>query len=74
DMGQDAGTALGLVDVTLYPHLDNPEMPDTTAANIEAWASGVPVPVYAIDDDTALRIVDGRVDVVSEGTWHLFGG
>ena len=74
DIGQDAGTALALVDVTLDPHLDNPEMPDTTAANIEAWASGVPVPVYTIDDDTALRIVDGRVEVVSEGTWHLFGG
>jgi dipeptidase E len=39
--------------------------------NIEKWASGIPVPTYAIDDETAIRVVDGNVDVVSEGTWKL---
>jgi dipeptidase E len=73
-MAEGAERGLGLVDVTLYPHLDNPEMPDTTLANIGKWASTVTVPTYAIDDQTALRIVDGQVDVVSEGRWHLFNG
>jgi len=72
DMGQGADRALGLVDFTLYPHLDHPEMPDTTLANIEKWASGIPVPTYAIDDHTAIKVVDGTPEVVSEGTWRLF--
>ena len=72
DMGQEADRALGLVDFTLYPHLDHEDMPDTSQANIEKWASGIPVPTYAIDDETAITVVDGNVEVVSEGNWKLF--
>ncbi|WP_201776044.1 Type 1 glutamine amidotransferase-like domain-containing protein [Devosia geojensis] len=72
DMGQGADRALGLVDFTLYPHLNHPEMPDTTLANIEKWASGIPVPTYAIDDETAIKVVGGKTEVVSEGNWRLF--
>lgn len=72
DMGQGAERALGLVDFTLYPHLDNPDMPDTTLANIESWALGIPVPTYAMDDETAIKVVDGSVEVISEGSWRLF--
>jgi dipeptidase E len=28
-------------------------------------------PAYAIDDDTAIRVVGGSVDIVSEGHWKL---
>ena len=31
-----------------------------------------PVPAYAIDDETAIKVVDGAVEVVSEGHWKLF--
>jgi dipeptidase E len=72
DMALEADKALGMVDFTLYPHLDHPDMPDTALANIERWASGIPAPVYAIDDDTAIKVVDGAVEVVSEGNWKLF--
>jgi len=74
DMGVDAEQALGLVDFTLYPHLDNPDMPDTTLANIGKWAAGVPVPTYALDDQSAIKVVDGIHEVVSEGSWHRFDG
>ena len=70
-MAMGAEQALGLVDFTLYPHLGHPDMPDTTLANIEQWASGIPVPTYAIDDETAIKVVDGTVEVVSEGKWKL---
>lgn len=72
DMGQGADKALGLVDFTLYPHLDHKDMPDTTMANIGQWASNIPVPTYAIDDETAIKVVDGTVEVISEGNWKLF--
>ena len=64
--------ALGLVDFSLFPHLEREDMPDTSLANIERWAAGIPVPAYAIDDQTAIQVVDGTVEVVSEGHWRLF--
>ena len=64
--------ALGLVDFSLYPHLEREDMPDTSLANIEKWAAGISVPAYAIDDQTAIKVVDGSVEVVSEGHWKLF--
>jgi dipeptidase E len=62
----------GLVDFAVIPHLDNPNHEDASMANAERWAAKLPVPTYAIDDQTALKVVDGVVEVVSEGTWRLF--
>jgi dipeptidase E len=63
---------LGLVDFSIFPHLDNPMLPENTMADAERWAAGMPVPAYAIDDQTAIRVVDGAVEVISEGHWKLF--
>jgi dipeptidase E len=63
--------ALGLVDFSVFPHLEREDMPDTTLAHIERWAAGLSVPAYAIDDQTAIKVVDGNVEVVSEGQWKL---
>jgi dipeptidase E len=63
----------GLVDFAVIPHLDNPDHPDVSLANAERWAAKLPVPTYAIDDQTAISVADdGSVEVVSEGTWRLF--
>jgi dipeptidase E len=64
--------ALGLVDFSVFPHLEHEDMPHASLANIERWAAGIPVPAYAIDDETAIKVVDGDVEVVSEGQWKLF--
>ena len=63
---------LGLVDFPMFPHLDHPDLPENTMADAERWASGMPVPGYAMDDETAIKVVDGTVEVVSEGNWKLF--
>lgn len=63
---------LGMVDFALFPHLNHEDLPDNTMANAEKWAAGVPVPGYAIDDQTAIKVTDGVVEVVSEGHWKLF--
>jgi dipeptidase E len=62
---------LGLVDFSIYPHLENPDLPGNTVAAAERWAAGLPGPAYAIDDETAIKVVDGAIDVVSEGYWKL---
>ena len=63
---------LGIVDFSIFPHLDSENMPDNSMANAERWAAGMPVSCYAIDDQTAIQVIDGAVKVVSEGHWKLF--
>ena len=63
---------LGMVDFAMFPHLDHEMLPDNSMADAERWAAGMPVPGYAIDDQTALKVIDGAVEVVSEGHWTLF--
>lgn len=63
---------LGLVDFSIYPHLDHPDLPYNTMANAEKWAAEIQGPAYAIDDETAIKVVGGKVEVVSEGHWKQF--
>jgi dipeptidase E len=63
---------LGLVDFALLPHLDHADHPESSLAKVERMATEVPVPIYAIDDQTAIQVTDDRVEVVSEGHWKLF--
>lgn len=63
---------LGLVDFALLPHLDHADHPESTTVKVARMAAEVPVPTYGIDDETAIKVVDGVVEVVSEGHWKLF--
>jgi dipeptidase E len=65
-------SALGVVDFSVFPHLDSPDSPENTMAEAERWAAGIDGPAYAIDAQTAIKVVDGRVEVVSEGRWKRF--
>ena len=58
---------LGVVDISNFPHVDNPDLPANTMAAAERWAAGVSNAAYAIDDETAIKVVDGAIEVVSEG-------
>ena len=61
---------LGVVDFSIFPHLA--AFPTNTLADAERWAADIGVPAYAIDEQTALKVIDGVVDVVSEGQWKQF--
>jgi len=63
--------ALGIVDFSIFPHLDNADLPQNTLVNAEKWAADLQGPAYAIDDQTAIKVVDGHAEVVSEGQWKL---
>ena len=63
---------LGVVDFSIFPHLDHPMLPYNTLANAEKWAASLPGPCYAIDDQTAIQVVDGAAEVISEGHWQYF--
>ena len=64
--------ALGIVDFSIFPHVDHPMLPENTMAEAERWAAGLSNPAYAIDDDTAIKVVDDAVELVTEGNWRLF--
>jgi dipeptidase E len=65
-------STLGLVDFSIFPHLDNEDLPQNTIAGAEQWAAGLSGPAYAIDDETAIKVLDDIVEVVTEGHWKLF--
>jgi dipeptidase E len=65
-------SALGVVDFSIFPHLDHEMLPENTMADAERWAADLGGPAYAIDDETAIKVVDGAVEVVSEGQWKRF--
>jgi dipeptidase E len=65
-------STLGVVDFSIFPHLDHEDLPENTMADAERWAAGIPNPAYAIDDETAIKETDGTVEVVTEGHWKLF--
>jgi dipeptidase E len=63
-------STLGVVDFSIFPHLG--DMPGNTMAAAERWVAEIGGPAYAIDDQTAIKVTDGTVEVVSEGHWKLF--
>jgi dipeptidase E len=65
---------LGLVDFSIFPHVDHPDLPENTMAEAERWAAELGNPAYAIDDHTAIRVAGGVAEVVSEGHWRFFDG
>ena len=70
DGGDDS--TLGVVDFSIFPHLDDSDGSLNTTAAAEEWAAGVGGPAYAIDDDTAIKVTEEGVEVVSAGRWRAF--
>jgi dipeptidase E len=62
---------LGVVDFCIFPHLDLPDRPDKSLAEAERWAARIKGPGYAMDAQTAIKVTDGSIEVVSEGHWKL---
>ena len=66
---EQSDATLGLVDFSIFPHLDHPQLPDNHLQAAKSWAEILTNPAYAIDDATAIRVIGSNVDVISEGTW-----
>ncbi|WP_430787084.1 Type 1 glutamine amidotransferase-like domain-containing protein [Virgibacillus flavescens] len=63
---------LNVVDFSIFPHVDHEMLPENTMAAAEKWAAEIQGPAYAIDDQTAIKVIDGAVEVISEGHWKKF--
>ena len=60
--------AMGLVDCNFVPHLNSPWFPGVRKETLESLEN-LTTPLYALDDDSALKIVDGEIEVVGEGKY-----
>ncbi len=65
-------STLGVVDFSICPHLAPDGMPGNSMAEAEQWAAGLSGQAYAMDDQTAITVLDGAVELVSEGHWKHF--
>lgn len=68
----ESDKSLGLLDFALHPHLDYESFPENSLANLEKLSATLPMPSYAIDDQTAIKVTDGAIEIISEGHWKLF--
>lgn len=62
----------GYIDFAVIPHYNNENHRSASIANAPTWASMLPCPVYAIDEQTAIIVTGGNTEVISEGTWKCF--
>lgn len=63
---------LRMVDFLIVPHLNSDYFPELTFDSVEKEARETNDPVYALDDNSAIKVVGSNVEVVSEGEWKKF--
>lgn len=63
---------LGLVDFLVRAHVNSPHFPNMTFEALDEVAKERTETFYAIDDQSAIKVVDGVVEVVSEGAWKKY--
>jgi dipeptidase E len=63
---------LGVVDFSIFPHLEYPGWDENTREAAKSWATGIPGLAFAIDDQSAISVIDGVVEIISEGEWIRF--
>mgnify|MGYP001609593775 CR=1 FL=1 len=68
----DNVNGLGFVDFEIRPHLNSPSFPKVRLDYLEKISRKTPTTFYAIDDASAVQVVDHKVTVISEGVWKRF--
>jgi dipeptidase E len=63
---------LGLVKFHIRPHFNSPHFPHARATYIREIAKKTKEPIYAIDDNSAIEVTNGKIRVVSEGKYLIF--
>lgn len=70
--GLKTNRGLNLVDFEIWPHLNSKWFPKVRVPFLQKISPKIPQTFYAIDDDTAIQVVDGKIKVVSKGVWKKF--
>jgi dipeptidase E len=70
-LSRQTNKCLGIVDFAIHPHLDNEQFPNNSMYHYEKLAASLSMPSYLIDDQTAIKVIDDHLEVVSEGNWKF---
>ncbi|MDO8503345.1 MAG: Type 1 glutamine amidotransferase-like domain-containing protein [bacterium] len=70
--GQSSAKTARLVDFTIRPHLNSEWFPKIRLNYLSEIAKQIPETMYAIDDQTAIVVIDRKIEVISEGVWKKF--
>lgn len=70
--GYEAKEGLGFIDFYIRPHLNSPTSPHSRKELIEKTAKEIPQIVYAIDDQMAIKVADGTIEIIGEGEYLVF--
>jgi dipeptidase E len=71
-LGYASAETLALANLVIRPHMGNEYFPNATFENMQIAAGQVDCPLYAIDDMTAVQVVEDQITVVSEGMWKKY--
>lgn len=63
---------LGLVDFLVEPHINNSYFPERTFDYVESKSKKIPHEIYALDDNSAIKVDGADIQVVSEGKWKKY--
>lgn len=74
EIGELKNTDQGLkfVNFQIRPHFNLPAFPKANAENLAKEATKTTDEIYGIDDETAIKVVESKVEVISEGKWQKF--
>ncbi|MFA6520454.1 MAG: Type 1 glutamine amidotransferase-like domain-containing protein [Candidatus Paceibacterota bacterium] len=70
--GYEAKNALGLVDFYFRPHLNSPSQAHSNEKVLAEIAKTLPGVLYALDDQMAIKVVNGKVEIIGEGEYLVF--
>ncbi|MFZ2048881.1 MAG: Type 1 glutamine amidotransferase-like domain-containing protein [Minisyncoccia bacterium] len=59
--------SLALVDLLFIPHLNSPYFMQARRSVLDNLKNEITHPLYACDDRSALKVIDGKIEIVSEG-------
>ena len=60
------------VDFVVRPHFNSKTFPNIRGNFLEEIVKDVKLPLYAIDDMSAIKVDGANIEVISEGKWQLF--
>ena len=63
---------LGLVDFYFFPHLNSEYFINLRKEKIESLSKKIKGKIYVADDESAVMVVDGKVEIVGEGECLMF--
>ena len=66
--------SLGLLDFYIKPHLNSPYFPERSADNFHKLAESIKEKLICLDDNSAIKVIGSKIDIISEGTYLVLNG